>query len=103
MKCMKCSHKQNYAELGDGDRCCRLKNIPIKHAWRMCNEKYYLDKKEGLSLYALSEWINTLSDEEKNKPLGVMRGNIEFEPIYLLKVAKNMDWSWSIYCKFKEK
>lgn len=102
---MKCSHRQNYAELGEGDRCCRLKNIPIKYAWRMCDEKYYIDKKDGLSLYALSEWINTLSDEEKNKPLSVMKGNNEFEPISLLKVfiAKNKDWSWFIYCKFKEK
>ena len=101
MMCDTCGHKQNYVELGDGDRCCRLKNIPTEHSWRMCNGEYYIDKCDGLSLYSLTEWFKTLSDDEKNKPLSVTFSTFNLEPVMVLKVADGSDWCWSVYCKSK--
>lgn len=97
--CDSCGHNQSYLELGDGDRCCRLKNIPIIHAWKICDGEYYFNKEQGLSLYALVEWFKTLSDEEKEKPLGVEFENTDLEPVIVLKIAKDNDWKWSIFTK----
>lgn len=98
LNCKDCGHRQSFIELGGADRCCRFKNMLTEYAYEICKGEHYFDKEKGLSLYAFQEWFKLLSDDEKEKPLGVQYRGRFVEPTIVLKYASNGDWQWIIYC-----
>lgn len=65
-KCNTCSHWQNY----DGnDRCSYYHDSLCEYVERYCNGRHYMDKDEGLSLYAFRSWLKRLDHDEMELPL----------------------------------
>lgn len=101
-KCKNCAHSQIWG----GEtvrRCSHYHDSLCDKIIKFCKYEHYLDKKEGLSLYSFKSWLNRLTNEEMERPLGVHCGtSTEFTPLLMMEIINRKSRKWSIYCKLKE-
>ena len=95
--CKGCSHRQNYDGL---DRCTRYHNSKCESVYGFCNGDYFMDKDDGVSLYAMRDWLNRLSREELELPLiFYCSGKGFLVPFYVMRTIHDGKDEWVFYAK----
>ena len=96
--CKTCSHRQVW-DNETIDRCAYYKDSLCKKAYEFCKGEHYLDKKQGLSIYAMQSWIKRMTKEEKELPIKTEIYHKTFAPISVHKAYKHGNEYWTIYNK----
>lgn len=96
--CDTCANKQNY----DGvDRCSRYHSSLCKYVYQNCKADFYMDINDGVSLYAMRDWLNRLTAEELQLPLLFEESNQKMLPLAVLRVIDKNGDHWCFYAKKK--
>ena len=95
-KCQTCSNKQY---LYDDYRCARYHLSLCDRMYSFCQGKYYINVDDGISLYALKAWLETLSKEELELPLIFDYNHQELIPLFVIRTYKNGKDHWRFHTK----
>lgn len=81
------------------DRCCYYKGSVCESVLKFCKGEHFLDKSEGLSLYALFEWMKRLPKSKWEYPIIMEWNNDRFAPLIIAMVGNRDGFKWVIYCE----
>lgn len=84
------------------DRCARYHQSLCSKVYKFCQGDLFLDKKDGISLYAMKYWIESLSPDEMKLPLLFEVNNDKILPLCVLKsYSSKENEHWCFYGEFR--
>ena len=99
-QCKTCANKQL---MNNDYRCARYNQSLCKRVHTFCQGKYYMDIDDGVSLYSLKAWVNSLSKEELELPLVFEFENKILIPKLMVRTYSDNKDHWCFYAKRDEK
>lgn len=93
-QCKTCANKQL---MNNDYRCARYNQSLCKRIHTFCQGKYYMDIDDGVSLYSLKAWVNSLSKEELELPLVFGLENEILIPKLMVRTYSDNKDHWRFY------
>ena len=93
-QCKTCANKQL---MNNDYRCARYNQSLCKRVHTFFQGEYYMDINDGLSLYSLRAWVNSLSKEELELPLVFEVENEILIPKLMVRTYSDNKDHWRFY------